>query len=90
MNSFVDETEEITIPDKWRTDQQRNAIDIAKDDSAAIDTLFAPSAAEKYAQTNSSAVTADNLYDILAERAKTSAEKLAEYDFSYMYVKSTA
>ena len=61
-----------------------------KDDSAAIDTAYAPSAAEKYAETGSSAVSADNLYDILAERAKTSAEKLAKFDFSDMYVKSTA
>ena len=61
-----------------------------KDDSVAIDTAFAPSAAEKYVQTNISAVTAGNFYDILAERAKTSAEKLAEYDFSDMYVMSTA
>ena len=61
-----------------------------KDDSAAIDTAFAHSAAEKYEQTGSHAVTADNLYDILAQRAKTPAEKLAEYDFSDMYVRSTA
>lgn len=61
-----------------------------KDDRAAIDTAFAPSAAEKYAETESSAVTADNLYDILAERAKTSVEKPAEYNFSDMYVKSAA
>ena len=61
-----------------------------KDDSAAIDTAYAPSAAEKYEQTSGSGVTADNLYDILAERAKTSAEQLAEYDFSDMYVKSAA
>lgn len=61
-----------------------------QDDSAAINTIFAPSAAEKYSQADSPAVTADNLYDILAERAKTSAEKLAEYDFSDMYVRSTA
>ena len=61
-----------------------------KNDSVAIETAYAPSAAERYAEEDSSAVTADNLYDILAERAKTSAEKLAEYDFSDMYVKSTA
>ena len=53
-------------------------------------TVFATSATKKYEQTNSTAVTANNLYDILAERAKTSAEKLAEYDFSDMYVWSTA
>ena len=29
LNSFVDGTEEATIPDKWRTDQPKNAIDIA-------------------------------------------------------------
>ncbi|MCH5199428.1 MAG: hypothetical protein J1F60_00610 [Oscillospiraceae bacterium] len=58
--------------------------------NAAFDTVFAPSAAEKYEQTGGSEITADNLYDILAERAKTSAEKLAEYDFSDMYVKSAA
>lgn len=63
----------------------------AMDDfSAAIDTVFAPLAAEKYAQADSFGVKADNLYDVLAERAKTSAKKLAEYDFSDMYVKSTA
>ena len=62
-----------------------------KASNAAIDVVFAPSAEEKYAQqSGSSAVTADNLYDILAERAKTSAGKLAEYDFSDMYVRSTA
>ena len=61
-----------------------------KDDSAAIDTVFAPSATEKNAEADNSTVTADNLYDILAERAKTSAGKLAEYDFSDMYVRSTA
>ena len=61
-----------------------------KASNAAIDVVFAPSAAEKYAEADSSAVTAENLYDILAERAKTSADKLAEYDFSDMYVKSSA
>ena len=61
-----------------------------KDDSATIDTVYAPSAAEKYAHTDNSAITAESIYDILAERAKTSAEKLAEHDFSDMYVKSTA
>ena len=61
-----------------------------KTSNAAIDVVFAPLAAEKCAKADSSAVTADNLYDILAERAKTSAEKLAEYDFSDMYVKSAA
>lgn len=61
-----------------------------KDGSAAAGAVFAPPAAEKYEQTGSSGVTADNLCDILAERAKTSAEKLAEYDFSDMYVMSTA
>ena len=29
LNSFVDGTEEATIPDKWRTDQPKNAIDVA-------------------------------------------------------------
>ena len=58
--------------------------------SAAIDTVFAPSAAEKYAEKDSSDITAENLYVTLAERAKTSAEKLAEYDFSDMYVRSAA
>ena len=60
------------------------------DFSAAIDIVFAPSAAEKYEQTGGSGITADNLYDILAERAKTSAGNLAEYDFSDMYVRSSA
>ena len=61
-----------------------------KTSNAAIDAVFAPSAAEKYSQAGSIAVTADNLYATLAERAKTSAEKLAEYDFSDIYVWSTA
>ena len=61
-----------------------------KTSNAAIDTVFAPSAAEKYVQTSGSDITADNLYATLAERAKTSAEKLAEYDFSDMHVRSTA
>lgn len=61
-----------------------------KSTNAAIDTVFAPSAAEKYDQTGGSGITADNLYATIAERAKTSAEKLAEYDFSDMYVRSTA
>ena len=62
-----------------------------KESNAAIDVVFAPSAKEKYAQqSGSSAVTADNLYATLAERAKTSAQELAECDFSDMYVWSTA
>ena len=60
------------------------------DFSAAIDAVFAPSAAEKYVQTSGIEITADNLYATLVERAKTSSEKLAEYDFSDMYVTSTA
>lgn len=29
LDNFVDGTEKVTIPDKWRTDQPKNAIDIA-------------------------------------------------------------
>ena len=63
---------------------------LKKTSNAAIDAVFAPSAAKKYEHTGGSGITADNFYATLAERAKNSAEKLAEYDFSDMYVKSVA
>lgn len=49
--------------------------------SVSLQNIYAHSAAEKYSQTGSSAVTAENFFAILAERVKTSAEKTNEYDF---------
>lgn len=48
--------------------------------SVSLQNVYAQSAAEKYSQAGSSAVTAENFYAILAEKVKTSAEKTAEYD----------
>ena len=49
--------------------------------SVSLQNIYAHSAVEKYSQAGSSAANAEDFYAILAERVKTSVEKMPEYDF---------